>query len=265
MKIVALTVCCVDFYPQQGKSYLGGNSLNYAAQARLSAPDDKISVIAAVGTDEYGARINVFLKQNSISTTYLYHRKGDTASNQIMNDEYGERIGIPGEWKNGVYGSFLLSDEDWSFALSNDIIAMPANNPNFETLIQKKIQSHFIVSDFLDVENKIPIEKYINSTDIAQIAGRENLLGYYNDLAVKSGKLIIVTLGSLGSVVFHEGKSFRQEAIVVQHVIDTTGCGDSYLAAFSIEYYKSKNIKMAMNAGALAASYTLQHFGGVVE
>lgn len=265
MKIIALTVCCVDFYPQCGKSYLGGNSLNYAAQARISAPDDQISVLAAVGKDEYGERIHKFLNENSISIKHFYFREGETASNQIINDECGERFGVPGKWKNGVYGSFLLSDDDWSFTLGNDIIAMPANNPNFEKLIKLKTGNNFIVTDFLDVENKVPIEKYIGHTNIAQIAGRENLLGYYNELASKHGKLLIVTLGAKGSVVFHEGNIYKQEAVPVPKVIDTTGCGDSYLAAFSIEYYKSGNIKNSMEAGAIAASKILQHFGGVEE
>jgi fructoselysine 6-kinase len=264
-RIVALSVCCVDYYPQLGKSFLGGNSLNYAVQAKIADPTAEISVIAAVGTDVAGDRIINFLKSKDISTTKLYRLAGNTASNHIINDEFGERFGITGKWENGVYGSFHLSEDDWSFALSNDIIAIPANNPNFEMLKLKRRPDSYIVSDFLDVENKIPIEENIKYTDIAQVAGRMDLLDYYSDLARRTGKLLIVTLGSKGSVVFKNGETFEQRAIDVPIIIDTTGCGDTYLAAFSIEYYNSWNIPKAMQSGAVAASYVLQHYGGVKE
>ena len=142
---------------------------------------------------------------------------------------------------------------------------MPANNPNFDLLVSKKQRNNFIVSDFLDVENKIPLEKYIEYTDVAQIAGREDLLEYYKDIAISSGRLLIFTLGSKGSMVFFKGASYYQPAIKIQKITDTTGCGDSYLAAFSIEYYKSGNIQKSMERGALAASLVLQHYGGVEE
>ena len=56
MKITALTSCCVDFFPEQGKKYVGGNSLNFATQCRLLGEED-ISVIGAVGNDQFGRLI----------------------------------------------------------------------------------------------------------------------------------------------------------------------------------------------------------------
>jgi len=265
MKIVALTVCCVDFYPHEGKGYLGGNSLNYAAQARLSAPDDDVSIVTAIGTDEHGKRIKRFFENNFISTGHLYEIEGITASNEIINDEKGERFGVPGRWNNGVYGSFLLSEDDWSYVLDHDIISMPGNNPNFENLLKFKKNGAFIVSDFLDVLNNVPIEKYIEHTDIAFITAGEKQLKYFQSLSEEKNKLLVISMGASGSYAFFRKQVYRQEAIVVPKIVDTTGCGDSYLSAFSIEYYKSGNIKKAMEAGAIAASFTLQHFGGVGE
>lgn len=42
MKITALTSCCVDFFPEQEKVYVGGNSLNFATQYKLYGIDDDI-------------------------------------------------------------------------------------------------------------------------------------------------------------------------------------------------------------------------------
>ena len=41
-----------------------------------------------------------------------------------------------------------------------------------------------------------------------------------------SGKMIVATIGTKGSIAFFENKSYYQKAIEVSEVIDTTGCGD---------------------------------------
>jgi hypothetical protein len=45
MNILALTAACTDFYPQTGRTYLGGNSLNVAAMWKLLAPGAQVSLL----------------------------------------------------------------------------------------------------------------------------------------------------------------------------------------------------------------------------
>jgi sugar/nucleoside kinase (ribokinase family) len=45
--------------------------------------------------------------------------------------------------------------------------------------------------------------------------------------------------------------------------VDTTGCGDSYQAAFTVSWRREHNISEAMQKGASAAAETLKHMGGV--
>ena len=50
MKITALTSCCVDFFPEQNKIYVGGNSLNFATQCKILGIDN-VCVVGAIGND----------------------------------------------------------------------------------------------------------------------------------------------------------------------------------------------------------------------
>jgi sugar/nucleoside kinase (ribokinase family) len=52
------------------------------------------------------------------------------------------------------------------------------------------------------------------------------------------------------------------KAVPVEHVVDTTGCGDAYQAAFTVAWFKNKDIQAAMEAGSMAASDVLSHLGG---
>ncbi|MBN1950749.1 MAG: hypothetical protein JW801_06070 [Bacteroidales bacterium] len=262
MKLLALTTCCVDYYPQIQKTCIGGNSLNLAAMWKQLDPDSDISMIACVGKDLYAEMILEFLEKAGIDSRRIYSKPGSTASNQLFVDETGERFGIEGTWNGGVYETFLLSEEDWRFVSGQDLIAMPGNNPNFPEMIRRKKATQFLTVDYLDIENGLSMDDTLLYTDIAFIAARPELLDRYQALANETGKLVVVTLGAAGSCAFLQGESYHQAALPVDKVIDTTGCGDCYQAAFSLNYFRHRDIPRAMYEGALAASLILRDWGG---
>jgi fructoselysine 6-kinase len=263
MNLLALTPCCVDYYPQIDKSFMGGNSLNVASMWKKLDPHSNISVITCLGADNNGKMIHNFFSKIGIDISRVYIKDGTTACNQLRVDENGERFGIEGTWQGGLYETFLLSESDWEWVSQQDIVAMPANNPNFSAMIRRKHNNQLLSVDYLDIENNVPIEETIEFTDIAFITARPDLLPIYKELAFAKKKLLLITLGSLGSYAFYEGETYHQPALPVSKVIDTTGCGDAYQAAFALNFYNTHNIKESMYAGAKAASQILQAWGGV--
>lgn len=263
MNLLTLTTCCVDFYPQLNKSFLGGNSLNVASMWKALAPEAEVAVITCLGKDSNAKMIMDFLTKKAINTSRVYQKEGTTACNQLRVDDNGERFGIKGTWNGGVYETFTLSNNDWEFVAKQEIVAIPANNPNFHELLKKKHKHQLLSVDYLDIENHVPIEDTVELTDIAFISANEELLPKYKELAFAKNKLIVVTLGAKGSYAYYKGNSFFQPALEVDKVIDTTGCGDAYQAAFALTFYKTNNIEKSMLAGAQAASTILQAWGGV--
>ncbi|MBK8808555.1 MAG: carbohydrate kinase family protein [Bacteroidales bacterium] len=263
MNLVALTPCCVDYYPQLKKSFLGGNSLNVASMWKTIEPQNNVSVITCLGNDLNAKLILDFLTQKGINTSKVYQILGTTACNQLRVDEHGERFGIEGTWNGGVYETFLLSDADWEYVSKQDIVAIPANNPNFHTMLKNRQENQLISVDYLDVANRIPMKDTIEYTDIAFISANINLIEEYKELSNTKKRLIVTTLGAKGSYAFYDNMEYYQPAIEVDKVIDTTGCGDAYQAAFSLTFHKTQNIQQAMLAGAKSASIILQAWGGV--
>ncbi|HOU84724.1 MAG TPA: PfkB family carbohydrate kinase, partial [Spirochaetota bacterium] len=58
-------------------------------------------------------------------------------------------------------------------------------------------------------------------------------------------------------------KTYKQNALGTDKVIDTTGCGDAFQASFTNEYFRSKNIEKALLEGASAGRKAAESFGGV--
>lgn len=262
MNLLAMTPCCVDFYPQLNKSFPAGNSLNVASMWKTLVPDENVSVISCLGNDRNAEMIKDFLRYRGINASRVYSAEGATACNQLRVDENGERFGIEGAWNGGVYETFRLSESDWQFAAEQDIVAIPANNPNFINMLKKKHKHQLISVDYLDVENHLPIYDTVELTDIAFISADTDLLAEYRELAFSKNILIVVTAGADGSYAYQKGQSYYQPALEVDKVVDTTGCGDAYQAAFALTFYKTKSIEKSMLAGARAASVILKAWGG---
>lgn len=262
MKISALTSCCVDFFPEEEKVYVGGNSLNFATQCKLSGIE-KVSVLGAVGNDSFGRKITNHLDKVKIDHSHLYTIDAPTASNKIYLDGKGDRYFKADSWNGGAFDLFRLSEADWSFLKNSHIIAMPAGDPNLSELLRRRHNEQLVVVDFLDYFGINDIAKHIANIDIVFLSGKEEMLDSLRDLSAQPGKVIVATLGAQGSIAFYENNAYHQPAIEVEEIIDTTGCGDAFQAAFCIDWYTNRNISQAMKAGAIAASKVLGFMGGV--
>lgn len=74
-------------------------------------------------------------------------------------------------------------------------------------------------------------------------------------------KEVLITLGSLGSLIYAEGEFCRIPAYVPREVVDATGCGDTYMTGYL--YMRNKGCS-CYEAGCFAAamsSLKLEHSG----
>lgn len=70
-------------------------------------------------------------------------------------------------------------------------------------------------------------------------------------------------LNAEGSLALDGNGERFQPAQPVDEVIDTTGYGDAYQAAFSLSWFADGNLERAMEKGTAAAAKVLSRFGGV--
>ncbi len=262
MKITALTSFCVDFFPEQEKIYVGGNSLNFATQCNLLGVEN-VSVIGAVGNDRFGQLIEHHLDKLKINRSHLYRIEEPTASNKIFINKDGDRYFKVDSWNGGAFDVFRLSENDWNQISDSSIVAMPAGDPNLKELLKRRNENQLVVIDFLDYFGINHIKQLVDNIDMVFLSGKKEMLEDLKELSTQSGKMIVATLGSEGSIAFFQKKEYFHKAIEVDTIVDTTGCGDSFQAAFSIEWIKTKDMNKSLNAGSIAASKVLGFMGGV--
>ncbi len=88
---------------------------------------------------------------------------------------------------------------------------------------------------------------------------KENVVKWY--MPYFKGHLVVVTEGEKGSYVYSDDAIYFQRAENIHTINDTTGAGDAYTSGFISEYFKSKNIRKAMEKGSQYAAKILQKIG----
>ncbi len=260
MRILAMTLCCWDLFPERGFEAPGGNALNVAVQCRRSGAEE-VAVLGAVGTDARGDKIIRFLQSRGVDVSRLCRREGRTASHEIVISESGDRLFLPGKFDGGVGRRFVLSPEDWEFAQTFDIAAMTLGDRNLPEARRRLKGRTGLAVDFMTARDPDIIAEMLPDIELAFVSGNEKLAKQLKPCSKGRASPIVVTFGPAGSAALFQGETIFQPAMAVEEVADTTGCGDAYQGAFTVEWLRSRDARQALRAGAAAAAAVLARPG----
>lgn len=261
VNVACFSVAAIDFFPQLNAWYAGGNSLNQAV--RFKELGFNSAFIGALGTDDAGDRLAALLTNKQVDITSLKRIDGFTARNKIINDAAGERFGVDGAWESGVYEAFSMTETEWFYLNNFDIWATHANCPFFNSTLARKT-TQLLSVDFLHLRDYDLLQHCLITADIVFFGGTADMIGELAQIAKKTPeKVIVLTLGAEGSMAFSDNKTYMQEALPLEKVIDTTGCGDAFQAGFTASFYKMRNVPDALLAGAELGRIAAMSFGGV--
>jgi sugar/nucleoside kinase (ribokinase family) len=260
VRVACFSVAAMDHFIQLDRHLVGGNALNQAVRFRQMGHDS--AFVGALGTDPAGDQIADLLAAYSIDVSHTHRVSGRTATNQIVNDDAGERYGIEGAWEGGVYEQYRLTPSDWAFMEGFDVWTTHANGPSYADALERKNERQFMAVDFLHLQDYTLLERSLSTgVEVAYFGGTVDMV---EDLARVARAypcgVIVLTLGKDGSIAFQGDRSFTQEALPVVKVVDTTGCGDAFQAGFTATYYRMRDLRASLLAGAeLGRETALQH------
>lgn len=267
-KIAFIGDLTVDIYPELGKTYLGGTSLNSAIWAKRAGAQH-ISILAAVGDDTFGNQYLKKVQEEGIDSESIKVFHGKTSTIKIFIDANGQHGW--GTWNAGVLEHYHLTSKEFKILQNQNAAVLSVYRKTQHLLSeftewgkeQEKPPLRVVNFDDLSQFNSSPeiVAKHIQSIDIAFFGlDREkdiSLLNNIQRISRQTGKLMVVTLGKNGSIAF-DGQSpyitVPAEYVDPKRIMDTTGAGDAFLAAFIIFYLTTnRDIAVSLAAG--------NHFG----
>lgn len=263
ISITAMSTICADVFDNTEEIRLGGEALNFA-MAVSDYPHIRISLMGAIGSDVIGQKAIECIESKNIDMTCVHVIEGGkTATNKIYHDLNGDRYFKEDSWDGGVYQDFKLSDIDKEKLRKTDMVFINYYSPNLNEVLELKSKYGYQMAvDFDVVRNFDDIEKIVSRIEFIFFSGDDEMLPVLKRWSELYHGIFNASLAERGSVSYCGGKEYRVKAVPVENIVDTTGCGDNYHAAFIASYLKDHDIIMAMEAGSLQASHTLTHLGG---
>lgn len=267
MNVVCVGDCGIDHYLGSGEEHCGGISFNFAIAARRAFPDaDVISVVSAVGDDPAGVRVLARLRAADVDV-HIAVRQGRTALQPIVVTAEGDRVFR--DYDAGVLASFRPDENAQRLIAAADLVVVPLYHQIqalFESVIDLPTTGRRAV-DFADIGDDLRIDRvlpFIDRLDIAFFGVSVNDTAFVDELkriAVARDKLFVITLGAAGSLAASRTGVVACPALPVVRVVDTTGAGDAFAAAFLAVHCHDGSIGDALAAGATRAAEVVTRVG----
>ncbi|WOH05862.1 hypothetical protein DCAR_0625285 [Daucus carota subsp. sativus] len=261
-----------------GQTLAGGKGANQAVcSAKLDYPT---FFVGQVGEDAHGKLIIGALEDGGVGVDYLsVVCDAPTGHAVVMLQPDGQNSIIIVGGANMSCWPERLGDGGLEVVRNAGIVLLQREIPDSVNIQVAKEANRSGVPVILDAggaDGPVPSEllNFVdilspNETELARLTGlpTENF-EQISQAVVKCHELgvnkVLVKLGAKGSALFIKGEEpIKQPIISASKVLDTTGAGDTFTAAFAIALVEGKSQKDCMKFAAAAASLCVQVKGAI--
>ncbi|XP_058221419.1 ribokinase [Rhododendron vialii] len=261
-----------------GQTLAGGKGANQAVcGGKLSYPT---YFVGQVGQDAHGKLVTEALEGGGVHLDYVNTvSAAPTGHAVVMLQSDGQNSIIIVGGANMSCWPDCMSDDDLEVVRSAGIVLLQREIPDFVNIQVAKAARTAGVPVILDaggVDAPIPSE-LLNFVDI--LSPNESELARLTGMPTESFeqisravikchemgvKQVLVKLGAKGSALFIEGEErIKQPIISAPRVLDTTGAGDTFTAAFAVALVEGKSKTECLRFAAAAASLCVQVMGAI--
>ncbi len=257
----------------------GGNAL-YALSSMWMSSDKQIGVVSRKGydydqsfLDSLGSRVDmsgVYLVKDSpnIHLLCIFDRKGHR---YYIHQEWGGKDDIMAPIADDIPEHFLSEADGFlvtPFPIENQatvINRIPEDkiilvDPHFYTCYPSDWEQWDPVMPKIDVflPSEMELVRFFGIDMTDNIA---DYIPYIKKIAQKGPPIVVVKVGEKGALVYDKMQDICWNIpTFATNVVDVTGCGDCFCAAFSTHYTTHKDAFEAAIHGCVASSFNIEHF-----
>jgi sugar/nucleoside kinase (ribokinase family) len=276
--IITVGHLSIDFIKLHGghvtKRMLGGSPVYVSIAAKKLGA--KVSLISKVGGDFPSKHIRR-LKNSSIDLSGLEKIEGALTTRFVLDySRVGKRMLI---LKSRAPPIEARDIPDFSEAKAVHIAPI-ANEVSSESLLRLRGLASLVSLDpqgfvrrfekngaayLHEMENpeilgKIDVFKG-SQNEVEAVAGKSDLTNAIRRIYEYGVKIVIITRGAEGALLYFKGKMYRVPASKPRIVVDTTGSGDVFIGAFLTEYVQGKDPLWCASVGSPSASFVVEKLG----
>lgn len=269
-----------DHIPVPGETVLsgsffmnpGGKGANQAvAVARLGG---EVVFISKMGNDLFGKQFAQLFNDEGINTSYLLEDNDLPSGVALITvDKSGENSivvasGANAELKAGDMRSALAEIDDAGIILMQ--LEIPIETVQYVTdyafargikvILNPAPASPLPFSLLEKLEILTPNKTEAGMLSGVEVTDIESAIKAAEKICEKGVTKVVVTMGSLGAVIYEQGKSTVVPAHRVE-TVDTTAAGDVFNGALTVALSEGKDLKSAVEFACEAAAFSVTRLG----
>lgn len=248
-----------DHLPMAGETVLGGvfaqhpggKGANQALAARRLGAE--VEMLACVGSDANVEAALVLLQADGVVLAGCRSITGaQTGVALIAVSESGENQIVVAPGANAAFTPDLLPDSIDGALIAQLEIPIP-------TVCEAAARTSGLVALNLAPAADVP-DSLLKRADL--IVVNEGEADFYGPERLKSaGGLLAVTLGSTGAVLHRDGQEVARAAPPQINVVDTTGAGDTFVAALTVALLQGRSDADALTFACAASALSVTREG----
>ena len=275
----SITEDIIIHHSKDVKRFIGGVPIYAASTAK--ALGEKIGIVSKVGTDfhiknlsiinSFEQDLNGFAIKGKTSTRFenKYSSSGKRTQRILSTSEKITFKDIPqiyfsvpcihlGPVFNEINPELITEvREAFEFvSLDGQGFTRSADNNNQKVILEPWL-------DYKEYLPKLDVLK-VDDIELKGITGASRLKTAI-ELALETGiKLLVITMAHKGAIIYENGKRVDIPAIPTK-VVDETGAGDTFITAFLLEYFKTKDSYFSALVATTAASFKIATSGPIPD
>ncbi|MFE7777405.1 ribokinase [Streptomyces sp. NPDC057445] len=243
----------------------GGKGANQAVAAARAGGD--VSMIGAVGTDDFGVRLRATLDGSGVDTDLLRTAEGASGTAHIVVDDEGGNaiVVIPGA--NGTVDHLTPGDE--AVIGSADALLLQLELPLAGVIAGAEAARRHGVRTVLTPAPAQPLPSELlavtdllvpNEHEAAVLAGTTDPRAAAAALLVQVPE-VVITLGAEGSLYAARGAEPVAVPAPRVRAVDTTAAGDTFVGALAVALVEGRPMPAAMAWASAAAAISVRRPG----
>lgn len=260
VRVAAAGYSCVDYYEKLNRFYPTGNGVDWGVHLRrLGIP---VSIISAVGNDNFGIQMREMLEKEKIDVSHLHVINGETCLQKMDLRNGTDRVHL--DAIEGVMENYELTKEDIEYIktfpyVHTDLFGNVLRHlAEFRRAGVQVILDYSIYSDDKQYNNPTNFK----NTDYVFLSYTEEddyIMNHLKYIYSFGPKIVTATLGENGSISY-DGEKFYRYGIEKAKVVNTVGAGDSYIAGFTYGIINGWEIEKCQELGAKISAEIVSKF-----
>ncbi|MDT3404021.1 PfkB family carbohydrate kinase [Mucilaginibacter terrae] len=272
-----LNICCIGHItldkvitPHNTVHMAGGTSYYFSKALQLM--DVNYGLVTSLGNSEMpvveklrsqGTPITAFTSAHSVYFENSYSANQDQRTQRVLQKADAFSIDQLQDVEAEIFhlGPLLADD------MSLDVIKYLAGKGRLSLDAQGYLREvRNLAVHAVDWPQKQEALQYIsilkvNEHELEALTGETDIKAGALILANWGVKEVVITLGSMGSVIYTDGVFYNVPAYIPDSVTDATGCGDTYMAGYLFKRVKGADIQEAGEFAAAMASIKIANSG----